>query len=86
MKNNIKAVVYVVLGVLGMIICAISMISMYFSSTFIPVYVGKTYVISNQLIRYAVYAILIVIAVLSAMLADYGSEYLTKKFHKHGRR
>lgn len=86
MKNNIKAMVYVIIGITVAILSVFGIVSMYFSGTFLPVYVGNVYVISNQIIRYVLYAMLTGITILSAKLADYGTKFLIKKFHKIRRR
>lgn len=86
MKNNIKAMVYVVVGITVATLSVFGIASMYFSETFVPVYVGNVYVISNQIVRYGIYAMLAVITILSAKLADYGTKYLIKRFHKIRRR
>jgi len=86
MKNSIKAMAFVVIGMAGAVASLLGMAAMYFSTTFLPVYVGTVYVIGNQLIRYALYAMLAVIFVISVRLAEYGSSFLIKKFHKTKRR
>lgn len=86
MKNNIKAMAYVGMGFTGVLFSLTAIIAMYFSTTFLPVYIGKVYVIGNQLTRYALYAMLIVITALSAKLADYGISFFIKKIRKIKRR
>ena len=41
-----------------MVASCIGMVAMYFSSTFIPVYVNGEYILVNQIIRYVLYALL----------------------------
>lgn len=38
-------------------------LAMYFSSTFVPVYVNGEYVLANQILRYVLYTILIIVIV-----------------------
>ena len=83
MKNIIKAAVYVVLGTIGTIGSIIGIVSMYFSNTFLPVYIKDTYVIGNQIVRYELYLILFVAIILSVKLAEYGIKFLIKKFPKN---
>lgn len=86
MKNNIKATAYVVIGFFGATLATIGIIYMYFSSTFLPVYIGSTYVIGNQVLRYMLYAVLAGFVILFCKLACYGIKFLIKKFHKIKRR
>lgn len=82
MKNNSKAMAYVVIGIVGFFLGWLGMMVMYISSDFLPVYVGKTYVIGNQILRYILYILLIFEMALSARLADYGIKFLIKRFRK----
>lgn len=86
MKRNITksliAMAYVVIGGAGALLSMTAIAYMYFSTVFLPVYIGNTYVIGNQLIRYGLYAILAIIVILSVKLAGYGLNFLIKKFHK----
>lgn len=82
-KNIIKAVLYIVGGFAIALLAILGMIAMFLSSTFLPVYVGASYVIVNRILRYALYAILLVVIILSICLADYGMKFLIKKFHKN---
>lgn len=82
MRNTTKAVLYVFIGVFTSIALLIGVVYLLLSGTFLPVYVGKTYVIGNQILRYILYAVLLVGIILSAKLADYGISYLIKRFHK----
>jgi len=86
MKDNIKAIAYVTGGFLTAVVSVIAIISMYFSSTFLPVYVKGTYVIGNQILRYEVYAILAAIVGFSMWVACYGGRYLIKRIHRIKRR
>ena len=86
MSNNSKAVIYTILGSVICLASLIGMGTMYFSSTFLPVWVGNTYVLGNQIVRYELYLILLVFIILSVKLTDYGMKYLIKKFHKKLRR
>ena len=36
---------------------------MYFSATFLPIYVGGEYILGNRLLRYLLYAILAIVAI-----------------------
>ena len=82
MRNTTKAVLYVFIGVFTSIALLIGVVYLLLSGTFLPVYVGKTYVIGNQILRYLLYAVLFIGIILSAKLADYGMNYLIKRFHK----
>lgn len=82
MRNTTKAVLYVFIGVFTSIALLIGVVYLLLSGTFLPVYVGKTYVIGNQILRYLLYAVLFIGIILSAKLADYGISYLIKRFHK----
>lgn len=82
MRNTTKAVVYIITGAIIFIASLIGVVFLFLSGTFLPVYVGKTYVIGNQILRYILYAVLLVGIILSAKLADYGISYLIKRFHK----
>ena len=85
-KNDIKATIYAVGGMTVSFSALVGMIFLYFSSTFLPVYVGNTYVVGNQIVRYELYAVLFVVTILAAILAAYGINFLNKKFHKNERR
>lgn len=82
MRNTTKAVLYVFIGVVASIALIMGGVYLFLSGTFLPVYVGGTYVIGNQILRYILYAVLLVGIILSAKLADYGISYLIKRFHK----
>ena len=84
--NSIKAMAFVVVGCAGSFLSMIAIVYLYFSTTFLPVYIGKTYVIGNQLTRYALYVILAGVVILSVKLTEYGACFLIKKFHKLKRR
>lgn len=85
-KNIIKAMVYVVVGITGIALAILAFAAMYLSGTFLPVYVGKTFVLGNRIIRTTIYISLLVFTILSAILADYGAKFLIKKIHKIRRR
>jgi len=82
MKNNIKAMAYVAIGITGVVLSLVGIAAMFFSGDFLPVYVGNVYVIGNRIMRWVLYALLAVITVLSAKLAEYGVNFLTKKFFR----
>ena len=82
MKKKIVAAAYVVVGFLGTILGMQGIVYMYFSSTFLPVYIGSTYVVGNQVLRYGLYAVLAAIAILSCGLACYGIKFFIKRFRK----
>lgn len=86
MKNNIKAIAYIGVGFVGAVLFLVGITKMWLSAKFLPVYVGTTYVIGNQILRYFLYALLIVGVALSVKLADYGMSFLVKRFHKTRRR
>ena len=66
MRNTTKAVLYVFIGVFTSIALLIGVVYLLLSGTFLPVYVGKTYVIGNQILRYLLYAVLFIGIILSA--------------------
>jgi len=81
-KNLILATVYGVVGATMVICSLLGIIEMYFSSTFLPVYVSEAYVIGNQMLRYELYAVLAALIVFGAWLFFYGNDYLFKKLKK----
>lgn len=85
-KNIVKATLYSALGLLGVLASMITIMLMYLSGEFLPVYVQNTYVIGNKIVRMELYIVLAVIFILSVKLAAYGIRFLTKKFHKILRR
>lgn len=78
-KNIFKAIIYVIVGIVLTLVSGLSALLMYFSNTFLPVYVGSTYVVGNQLLRYLLYIVLVVIFVASIALIEYAIKYLSKK-------
>ena len=82
MSNNMKAALYVLVGIIVGLAAMATGVFMYFSATFIPVYVGSTYVIGNQLLRYLLYGVLFTILVASIKLTEYGVKYISKKIKK----
>ncbi len=85
-KNNIKATIYTVLGIVIAIAALIGITFLYFSGTVLPVYVAGSYILKNRIKRYVLYVALIVVAIVAAKVANYGATFLTKKFHKRKRR
>lgn len=85
-KNNIKATIYTVLGIVIAIAALIGITFLYFSGTVLPVYVAGSYILKNRIKRYMLYVALIVVAIVAAKVANYGATFLTKKFHKRKRR
>lgn len=81
-KNRIKAAIYVIQGIIIVPLSVLAVVLMYYSSTFLPVYIDNTYVLSNQVLRYTLYAALVIVALISAWLCNYGTEYLLKVFCK----
>jgi uncharacterized membrane protein len=86
MKNIIKATLYVLIGTVGIIGALVFVGYSFFSTKFIPVYVGNTYVLGNQLVRYLLYFIAIIIIMFSYVMANYGLEFLIKKFKSHSKK
>lgn len=78
-RNIIKAIIYVIVGTVLTFVSGLFALLMYFSNTFLPVYVGSTYVVGNQLLRYLLYVVLGVIFVASIALIEYAIKYLSKK-------
>ncbi len=81
-KNDIKALVYVVAGIITAILSIYAMAKMWLSATFLPVYVGKNYIFGRQLLRYFLYAVLFALAIAAMYLATYGAKFLIKRLHK----
>ena len=81
-KNDIKAIAYIVVGFVVALVAVLGMIAMYLSGTFLPVRIGSTYVVGNRIVRYLLYVLLLVIMIFSICLAEYGINFLIKKFHK----
>lgn len=85
-KNIMKAAIYTVIGVAIVIAALVGIPAMYFSKTFIPVYISGKYVLGNQIVRYIIYLILFALVVLGIKLAAYGLDFLIKKISKMKRR
>ncbi len=85
-KNDIKALGYVVTGIITTILSTLAIAKMWLSTTFIPVYVGKNYILGRQLLRYFLYGVLFVIAIASLYLVSYGAEFLIKRLQRRLRR
>lgn len=77
-KNNVLAVIYTIIGFVGMMAAAGFGVYLYYS-TILPVRIAGTYVVGNRIVRYVLYAGCIVMLAGAAWLCDYGSSYLTKK-------
>lgn len=77
-KNNVLAVIYTIIGFVGMMAAAGFGVYLYYS-TILPVRIAGTYVVGNRILRYVLYAGCIVMLAGAAWLCDYGSSYLTKK-------
>lgn len=86
MKNMVKAILYTAIGFLLSLAAVTGIVKLYFSGTFLPVYVGNTYVVGNQIVRYEIYALLAIVVFLSCGLIRYGINFLTRKIHKNKRR
>lgn len=67
------------LGILGII-------AMYFSSTFIPVYVNGQYIIANQIIRYVIYFILFFTVIISFLISVKLLDKIQKRRRRNARR
>ena len=78
--KNLKLIVGFMFSVAGVIF-------MYFSSTFVPVYVNGEYIIANQLLRYVLYIVLGSIAFYSfiCILSEDSDEKKHKKNRKRRR-
>lgn len=84
-KNMVKAALYILVGFVGAF-AGISFIAfLYFSSTFLPVYVAGEYILGRQILRYLLYVIALMWTIASISLTNYGIEYLGRK-HQHRRR
>lgn len=81
-KMRTLAICYVIVGVAMMVAALLLGVLMFFSRTFLPVYIAGTYVVGNQIVRYMLYILLAVILFFSAKLADYGATYLIKMLRR----
>lgn len=84
--NLIKAVIYTAVGVLMTLLSIGSGIFVRLTGSFLPVYAEGVYLQMNRIIRWGIYAIIPVIAVLSILLAEYGIKYLIKYYQQNRRR
>ncbi len=60
-KHILRKVVRTTILVVTMALSMVAVIAMYFSTRFIPVYVNGEYILANQLVRYAIYVLWVVI-------------------------
>ena len=72
-----------IMATVTMFLAMVGMVYMYFSSTFVPVYVNGQYILVNQLMRYALYVVLVVTIVYCFAYAISGP---SKKHKKRPRR
>ena len=72
-----------IMATVTMFLAMVGMVYMYFSSTFVPVYVNGQYIFVNQLMRYALYVVLVVTIVYCFAYAISGP---SKKHKKSPRR
>lgn len=77
-----KAVLYVLQAIVVVPATMLAGVAMYLSRTFVPVYAAGTYILANQIVRYALYAGLLLILIASMALACNGAEYLSKRFRR----
>ena len=66
-----------------MFLAMVGMVAMYLSGKFIPVYVNGQYILANQIMRYALYVVLVVTIVYCFAYAISGP---SNKKHKRPRR
>ena len=76
MKKMLKAATLVVVGSGMFAICLWVGLAMWFSSDFLPIYVGDTYVVGNRILRLELYAALGVGAWFFGRTAANGFEYI----------
>ena len=60
-KHILRKVLRTTMILATMALSMVAVIAMYFSTRFIPVYVNGEYILANQLVRYAIYAVWFVI-------------------------
>ena len=72
-----------IMATVTMFLAMVGMVYMYFSGTFVPVYVNGQYILANQLMRYALYVALVVTIVYCFAYAISGP---SNKKHKRPRR
>ncbi len=72
-----------IMATVTMFFAMVGMVYMYFSGTFVPVYVNGQYILVNQLMRYALYVVLVVTIVYCFAYAISGP---SKKHKKRPRR
>lgn len=73
-----------IIATITMFLAMVAGVAMYLSSRFVPIYVNGEYILANQILRYVLYIILIVIALCSVsfVLSD---EQPKKKHHRRRR-
>lgn len=82
MSNTIKAVIYTIVGVVGIIINFVFAIRLWFSGTFLPVYVGGNFILGNRIFRLFLYFVIFAVLIQLFRLTAYGYKFLNKKIHR----
>lgn len=85
-KNYIKATIYSIGGFIIMILSMLGIEFMFFSGSFLPVYVKGTYVIGNQVLRWEIYLALLMMIIAGLKVCTYGIDFFIKKLRKNKRR
>lgn len=86
MSNTIKALIYTVVGIVGILINFVFAIRLWFSGTFLPVYIGRNFILGNRVLRLFLYFVIFVLLIQMFRLTAYGYNFLNKKIHKKLRR
>ena len=86
MRNNIKAIIYVVVGFSLTLLVGVLAFMMWLSPTFLPVYINGEFVIGNRILRIFLYLVMFAIMIGLFVLANYGLDFLIKKVRRNLRR
>ena len=85
-KKKAMAVCYVIVGAVVFMFCIIAIAAMWFSGTFLPVYIAGKFVLKNRILRSVLYVVLIAIAIVAASAVVSADYYLTKQRRHRKRR
>lgn len=86
MRNNLKAIIYVIVGISLSAVVGVLIFLMWQSGTFLPVYIHGEYVMGNKILRIFLYTLMFIVMVGLLALAKYGLDFLVKKARKNLRR
>lgn len=86
MSNTSKALIYTVVGVVGILINFVFAVWLWFSGTFLPVYIEGNFILGNRIFRLFLYLVIFVLLIQMFRLTAYGYNFLIKKIHRKLRR